>query len=342
MKFGYPIPDMETDPHPNLPSLPFARPPLFPARSGGGVGIRPARLTVIGLSLLLLLLPMPFSIALADEGNRSDPYSLFEGVAAEPDPSTLDAAPVRTEPAPDPCLFCPDYGKLLLQDVRHISTSPTRWDRRDWKTLALGTLAVAATAALLDKPVHVASQRDRNTARDRAAKILEPFGFYYSFGVLGGFYLAGIAFDDSRAKNVTQDGISASLIAAGIITPALKFSIGRSRPRQDEGTYTFRPFSGNVSFPSGHTTEAFAVASVIAAHYDSLWVQTTAYGVATLVGLSLIDQNDHFASDVVAGALIGSVVGNAVVRFNAQKRTRFQFQPYLDRDIHGVAIVFAY
>jgi membrane-associated phospholipid phosphatase len=333
---------METDLHQSLPFLPFVSLIILLSKAGGGVGIRRARSTLLGLPLLLLLLPMLFSIALADEGNRSDPYSLSEAVAAEPDPSTLDAVPSRTGPASDGCLFCPDYGKLLLQDVRYILTSPVRWDRRDWKILALGTLAVAGTAALLDKPVHVASQRDRNDTTDRAAKIFEPFGFYYSFGVLGGFYLTGIALDDPRAKNVTQDGISASLIAAGIITPALKFSIGRSRPRQDEGTYVYRPFNGNISFPSGHTTEAFAVASVIAAHYDSLWIQTTAYGVATLVGFSLIDQNAHFSSDVVAGALIGSAVGNAVVRFNAQKQTRFHFYPFLDRDTHGMAITFAY
>lgn len=328
------MPDMETDPHQNLPLLPFVGLIVLLSNAGGGVGIRRVRSTLLGLPLLLLLLPMLFSIALADEGSRP--------VAAEPEPSTLNTVLSRTGTASGGCLFCPDYGKLLLQDVGYVLTAPIRWESRDWKILGLGTLAIAGTAALLDKPVHEASQRVRNGTTDRAAKIFEPFGFYYSFGVLGGFYLTGAAFDNPRAMNVAQDGIASSLIAAGIITPALKFTIGRSRPRQDEGTYRFRMFNGNISFPSGHTTEAFAVASVIAAHYDSLWIQTAAYGVATLVGASLIDQNAHFASDVVAGALIGSAVGIAVVRFNAQNRTRFQLHPFLDRDIHGMAIVIAY
>lgn len=333
--------DMETDLHQSLPFLPFVSVVVLIPNDSSGIGIHRVRSTLLGL-LLLLLVPMLSSIALADEGSRSDPDSLFQTVAAESDPSTLDTAPSRTGPASGECLFCPDYGKLLLQDAQYILTAPIRWDYRDWKIFAFGTLAVVGTAALLDKPVHEASQRVRNASTDRAARIFEPFGYYYTFGVLGGFYLAGVALDDPRIMNVAQDGIASSLIAAGIITPALKFSIGRSRPRQDEGTYRFRMFNGNISFPSGHTTEAFAVASVIAAHYDSLWIQTAAYGMATLVGLSLIDLNAHFSSDVLAGALIGSVVGNAVVRFNAQKRSRFNFQPFLNRDTRGMAIVFAY
>ena len=62
------------------------------------------------------------------------------------------------------------------------------------------------------------------------------------------------------------------------------------------------------------------MASVIAAHYEPLWIKATAYSVASLVGYSRIYHNAHFASDVLAGAAIGSLVGTSLVAFNERLR----------------------
>src|SRR5262249_31293111 len=74
------------------------------------------------------------------------------------------------------------------------------------------------------------------------------------------------------------------------------------------------------SFPSGHATGAFAFASVIASHYDSIWVDVTSYGIAGLVGAARIEQDAHWTSDVVAGALIGGLIGHHLVEFNRKLR----------------------
>ncbi|MBI3610961.1 MAG: phosphatase PAP2 family protein [Nitrospirae bacterium] len=276
--------------------------------------------------ILLLLSQGLFSAALAGDANRPE-----------------DGAPTENVAAPSgECLVCLDYGKRVLKDARLVLSSPLRWDKDDGRTLALGTLAVAATAVLLDKPVQEGMQRNRNGRTDAVADLFEPFGTYYSAGVLGGFYLAGAAWDDARARSVTRDGIAASLIASGLITPALKITAGRSRPYQDEGAHAFRPFSGNDSFPSGHVTQAFAVASVIAAHYEPLWVDATAYGIASMVGFARIDHDKHFASDVAAGALIGTAVGKAVVRFNRNPESRLHLFPLVERDAKGIGIIWTY
>ena len=84
---------------------------------------------------------------------------------------------------------------------------------------------------------------------------------------------------------------------------------------------SFHPFSGSDnSFPSGHATQAFAVASVISAHSDQVWVSVTAYTIAGLVGFSRIYHNAHWTSDVTAGALIGTFVGRGVVALNKRLR----------------------
>ena len=103
-----------------------------------------------------------------------------------------------------------------------------------------------------------------------------------------------------------------------------------------EGTHHFRSFSGDDSFPSGHTTQAFAVASVIAEHYDPLWIKIASYGVAVMVGYARMEENAHFASDVLAGAIIGTVVGRSVVHFNHDKR--YEVSPYVDGSTVGAQV----
>ena len=105
-----------------------------------------------------------------------------------------------------------------------------------------------------------------------------------------------------------------------MITPVIGTLVGRERPTEEQGAYSFHPFEGR-SFPSGHATQAFAVASVIATSYDKFWVKATAYGLATMTAYSRVQRGKHFPTDVVAGAAIGTLVGRSVVRFNRKLRS---------------------
>ncbi len=239
------------------------------------------------------------------------------------------------------CLFCLDYGTLVLSDTRHVLSAPLRWEREAWLRFSVAALGVGVVA-LLDKPVFEAVQRHPHTASNRIANIFEPFGAQYALGILGIFYLDGLAFDHPEATAVAQDGVAASLIGPGLLCTTLKLFVGRSRPDEDEGTHAFHPFSGNSSFPSFHTAEAFTVASVISAHYPLPWVEVVSYGTAGLVGFSRIVHHAHFTSDVVAGALIGAAVGNSVVHFNQQGRTGFQINPLLGPELRGVAVALSF
>jgi membrane-associated phospholipid phosphatase len=171
------------------------------------------------------------------------------------------------------------------------------------------------------------------------AKTVRPLGTYASFGVLGGFYLGGLIAHDARAQETAVDGLIASGLAAGVITPLLKEIVGRSRPSAHVGTYDFHPFSGSASFPSGESTQAFAVASVISAEYPNAWVEVVSYGLAGLVGYARMRENAHFASDVLAGALIGNGVGRAVVRINKRLRARVTVAPLIGPHEQGLTIV---
>ncbi len=229
-----------------------------------------------------------------------------------------------------------DYGKLVLDDAWHVVTLPARFDKNEWLITGLGVTAIVGTMAFSDKSLQKETQEHRNKTKDNLAKAFEPFGAESSLGILGAFELEGYAFSDETAKAVAHDGISSSLIASGLITPSLKYIIGRARPNKGEGAHHFRFFSSDASFPSGHVTQAFAVASVIADHYDSWWVKAVSYGTASMVGYARMEQNAHFASDVLAGALIGTFVGRSIVSFNKQKR--YEIEPFIGIDTVGVQV----
>ena len=113
------------------------------------------------------------------------------------------------------------------------------------------------------------------------------------------------------------------------ITNLLKGTLGRARPdaEPDMRPSDFQFGEGfttksRQSFPSGHTTTAFAAAASVTSEVHRMWPKYTwyvgpaLYAGATLVGVSRMYHNRHWASDVVAGAAIGTFTGWKVTRFN--------------------------
>jgi membrane-associated phospholipid phosphatase len=128
----------------------------------------------------------------------------------------------------------------------------------------------------------------------------------------GGSRLLG-ADDVSRPLGKTL----AALLTAGVANGTLKFAAGRARPRAGAGEGSFRPFSLEdswQSFPSGHVVTAFSLATAIAEQADRPWVTGAAYGTAAMVGWSRVHEDRHWASDVVGGAILGTLVARYTVR----------------------------
>lgn len=101
---------------------------------------------------------------------------------------------------------------------------------------------------------------------------------------------------------------------AGLFTQLLKHSIGRPRPRLMQGQdWHIAPSfeSGFDSFPSGHATASFAVATVLAHYFPKgrmVWL-----GLAAFVGTCRVIKGSHFPTDVLAGMLVGILTGLALV-----------------------------
>lgn len=131
-------------------------------------------------------------------------------------------------------------------------------------------------------------------------------------------FVAGRFAPQGRFRSMTYD-FGQALVVNGAYTGLIKVAAGRQRP---DG-------SSNQSFPSGHTSTTFALASVADRHYG--WkVGLPAYALAAGIGLSRVESNKHYLSDVVAGATLGLVVGRTVARLDGQpagKQRRFSVAP---------------
>jgi PAP2 superfamily len=135
----------------------------------------------------------------------------------------------------------------------------------------------------------------------------------YMLPALGAGYVVGqIAGSRSLSRAALRAG-SAAIFASGITT-ALKYSVGRNRPTQGDDGDEFRPFSGWTSFPSWHTTFAFAVATTLAHETPDRWSDIGLYGFATLTAFARVNDDRHWTSDVIVGALVGHLSARWLAR----------------------------
>ncbi|MBW8327432.1 MAG: phosphatase PAP2 family protein [Prolixibacteraceae bacterium] len=234
------------------------------------------------------------------------------------------------------------YFKKYWTDTKLIVTSPARWQQRDWAKFGI---LVSGTAALslADQTVADFSQSHKTETLDFVSThFLEHFDVQNNMIVISGFFAYGVLAKDKKSVSTALLTFE-SFALASLITRIPKNLAGRERPDnwQGYGPYTFKgPFHG-VSFPSGHTTASFAVASVIANQYrDHKWVPITAYSVATLAGLSRIYDNKHWLTDVVAGAAIGTLVGNLVSHRKAN--SQLTVVPYGNSNFQGIKLAYVW
>ena len=214
------------------------------------------------------------------------------------------APPAATDRAADP------WG--LRDDLRAFVRLPTA-PPRAWEKLGAGVLAVGVVAAF-DESLRKEVDDNATPGSMRVARDLRPLGQEGGLALLGGAWGLGRATGNPRLERIGEDGLEATVLAAGLLAPALKQLSGRARPRQTESSQSFHLTGGDESFPSGEATEAFAIAAVVSTHAEHRWVKATAWSLATAVGLGRMELDAHWASDVAAGALLGAGVGHWVAR----------------------------
>jgi membrane-associated phospholipid phosphatase len=211
--------------------------------------------------------------------------------------------------------------KRYLRDGEAVASAPASFDSRDWAEAAAisGGLVFVGTR---DDRIDAWVQSHRSKQTEDFARIVTPFGSWAAIGVSVVALSGGLVTRNRRLLDTGRDAVEAEILAAGIATPALKYAVGRVRPSDGSDGDEFKPFSGNNSFPSGHTTEAFAVAAVLAARADGWVVPVVSYTLATCVAYARVHDRGHWASDAIAGGLVGTLIGRTVVRRHQREETQ--------------------
>ena len=261
----------------------------------------------------------------------------IESSGAEPAPGTSSHQPLYSL---DTLHFDREYCKGYFRDARILAVSPARWKWSDW--LAASMVAAGGFGLYTeDRAIQTKVQRNRNRAGDAAASIVEPFGNgYYLSGSFGVFYLAGILLKNEEMESTTLLCGESVLIARGV-TEVLKQGFHRYRPRESASPDKWNGpgiSTTHLSFPSGHTTAAAALASALACRYqESPVIGVIAYTLAACTGLSRINDNAHWASDVFTGYVIGWYCGRVVARSHIRKN-RLSLIPYFEGDRTGISL----
>jgi len=206
----------------------------------------------------------------------------------------------------------------ILMDQKDIWTSPFHMNRHDaipW--IVFG----AATGALIAGDRHIARQLPNTVDQVAISKDVSNVGAVYTvLPITAGLYIGGAISHNPKARETGILGGEAALDSL-IVVAVLKSVTQRPRPLESNGNGSF--FTGGGSFPSGHSAEAWALASVVAHEYNkNILYPITAYGLASLVSFSRLSGQQHFASDIVAGSAIGWFIG------------RYVFQTHVDHSIH--------
>ncbi len=221
------------------------------------------------------------------------------------------------------------YFILLGNNFKQQFTAPIRLKKKDWGSIGkFGLIAVGLSFA--DEPVQefCLELRKHQEIRNISSRITN-LGAQYEGITLVALGTYGFLFKNEKIQTTTLLATQA-YITSSVMQSLIKKITGRQRPSyydpiEQEAEPKFRgpfhrPFMDangskmSSSFPSGHAALAFAAATVYALEFkDRPLVPIISYTTASLIGLSRITQNRHWATDILAGAALGHLIGRQVV-----------------------------
>lgn len=225
------------------------------------------------------------------------------------------------------------YLFLLGNNFKQQATAPFHIKGKDWGKVA-GFGAVVGGVMLAEKKIQVfARELDQRNPKIRSvSSFITNFGATYEVYTLAALATYGFVFKNQKLKTSTYLA-SQAFITSYAWFQVGKFIAGKQRPNYPDPQtgdispifhgpfYKFKKVNGSKpannahsSFPSGHATLAFAAATVYAMEYrDRPLVPIGAYSVASIVCLTRITENRHWASDLLVGAALGYLCGRQVV-----------------------------
>ncbi|MCF6270358.1 MAG: phosphatase PAP2 family protein [Melioribacteraceae bacterium] len=210
--------------------------------------------------------------------------------------------------------------KQFWSETGDYYSAPASWDKNDFITfglIAVTTFGIMQFDDSIKDEVANINSNQKNWLMEAGRYWGEPIP---SIALSGLLLIHGYTSNDTKTKKLGFE-IGQSFFYSATITGGLKIIFGRSRPNTGLPSTSYSPFSfsdSNWSHPSGHTTIAFSLSTVLAANTNNDALKVAAFIPALLTAASRVYQNHHWTSDVFLGAMIGYFTGKFVTDLHKQ------------------------
>lgn len=240
-----------------------------------------------------------------------------------------------------------NFNQLLdfyISDGWHILSSPARLNRKSaWRlsaVLAAGGLIYAFDQKILDG-YRRSWEHPAYKFFAKTGEALEPMGQIEKMNpycVVG--FAVGYVFKINRLQKASIQIIESLSIASGF-KQIIREIVGRARPSENLGPRFFK-FTKGESFPSGHASNAFQVATILSYHVNYLPFTLICYGLATSIGFWRIDNSLHWASDVFLGAAYGTAVSTALIKFHEKRKIKVIPKIFMKQNTIGFGMTYIF
>lgn len=207
-------------------------------------------------------------------------------------------------------------------------TAPKDFNSNDWVKLS-ASVGVSGLAMLIDEDVKEFSQSHKTKFLNTVFTIDDYYHSELMAASIVGLYAYGLIDKNNEVRNLSLRLAEATLYGS-LINMSIKFLGGRSRPFYSESAFEFNPFKTNfeqTSFPSGHSTLAFAYSSVMAKEYRNFLWKFGWYTVAVMTAYARVYNNEHWFSDIIFGSAIGYFVGEFVNNHSTNQQADLSKEP---------------
>jgi len=216
--------------------------------------------------------------------------------------------------------------KDFLEESPKFFFNVGNWETKD--VLIFGSVSMA-TIGLIQFDNQVREAILQNKITDKT--VLTEFGKAWgeplvTLPISTGFYIHGLIAEDKTSKRIGFE-IFQSFIYTGIVTTILKSSIGRARPYMNLSSKNFKPFTIKNDFnslPSGHTSVAFSLSTILSNNVKNDYLKVAAYLPAFATAFSRMSYDKHWLSDVFLGAALGYFIGNFVHNLHEENLLGFE------------------
>lgn len=223
-----------------------------------------------------------------------------------------------------------DYFSLVTDDIKSFNINEQKYSLLTGAGLML-------TAFFLDDEL----QKDTQHSKSSNNKIISDFGNTAGHPLVD-FSLATILYSASEKGSLLEKASFTALESvffSVFVTETIAYSVGRKRPKSNSGSSSFKPFSGNSSFPSAHAASSMAFFSTYSNYYGKLYSYLF-YGAFLTTVFGRMYENRHYLSDTVFGSTIGYIISSFLYEHH-KKLKEVSFMPLITISSRGILVGFS-